>query len=117
PQDAQFTAGRSCRASSVLYIAPARLRRDISDCISLEKVGQSKYRICDARRSRRLWASLFGVIIQHVSYEDRSGITWAFSASSALHPFPESDFSLVAVCRASRALAAATVLSPGDVVA
>jgi hypothetical protein len=50
-----------------------------------------------------------------VSYEDRSGITWANSTSSALHPFREGDFSLFAVCRASRALAAAAVFRPGNV--
>jgi hypothetical protein len=51
-----------------------------------------------------------------IGYEDRSGITWARSASSSLQPFREDDFSFVAVCRASRALAAAAAFGPVDVV-
>jgi hypothetical protein len=61
-------------------------------------------------------SSLARVLVQHVGYEDRSGITSPRSASSLLQPFCEDDLSLFAVCRASRALAAAAALCPGDVV-
>jgi hypothetical protein len=48
-----------------------------------------------------LRAALFSVLVQHIGYEDRSWITWAFSARSPLQPFSEDDLSLFAVRRAS----------------
>jgi hypothetical protein len=55
------------------------------------------------------------VVTKNVGYEDLRGITWAVSPPSSLQPFCEDCFSLFAVCRTSRALAAPTVFGPADV--
>jgi len=61
------------------------------------------------------WPSVLLVILQHIGHKDLSGITWAGAASSALEPLREKDFSLFAVRRASRALAAAAAFGPDDI--
>ena len=54
-------------------------------------------------------------MIEQVGHEDRSGISWPVPLPSEVEPFGEDDFSLFAVWRTSRALAAATALGPCDV--
>ena len=54
---------------------------------------------------------------ENIGHEHFSGITRAGVAASLLQEIGERDLSLFAVCRASRALAAAASLGPCDVIA
>jgi len=101
PEHSQFAPYCTDGAVALLSIAPACDRSDVGNAVSLEEVCERQHREGNALWRYDSWPPVLLIILQHIGYEDLSGITWAGAASSALQPLREKDFSLFAVRRAS----------------
>src|SRR5205823_5959259 len=105
------------RATAFFDLAGATLWRDVRYTAAFKKGNQRQRGISEAILRRDLWTPLDQIVVKHVGYEDLRGITGASAAAaSRAEPFREAVLSILAVCRTSRALAAATAFGPHDVV-
>jgi hypothetical protein len=101
PEHSQLPPYCTDGAVALLSIASACDRGHVGNAVSLEEVCERQHRQGDALWRYDFWSPVLLIILQHIGYEDLSGITWAGAASSALQPLREKDFSLFAVRRAS----------------
>ena len=92
-------------------------RRYISHGAAFPKARQSFNGTSNSCGCDNLRASLSCIFDEDIRYEDLRWITWARSSPTDVQPFGEDCFSSFAVCSASRALVAAAVFGPSDVIA